>query len=155
MGLYDKCFRKWLSYYENISNSFCPSFKKLQVVKNFLTNYYSICNSVLKFKKNLFYFKNYQQSNSHNPNHSYAINKTNNLSCTNNDNYNKFEGNFNKNGKTYPYYSNTNDSESQNDLKNFFEDFQTLYKYKPNLKSNYVEYYEYYRALIHMNINSK
>ena len=151
LGLHDKCFEKWISYYDNINNSFCPSIKKMLKVQNFLTQYYSICNSVLKFKNNLFYFKDYQPNSTPNSNNSAAYNYIN-LSYSNNNKI--LENNNNNNIKVSSNTANDFDSESQNDLKNFFDDFVTLYNYKQNLKENYTENYEYYRALIHIYINS-
>lgn len=124
-GQYDKCFKVWKTYSDNIARSFDSSYKKTQEIKEFTAKYIVLCNSLNQFKRNILIFKNHC------------------LPEEDNYVYYKKKGRFEEG------------FDSVNDLKNFLCDFDKIHEYKPNIESNFIEFYEYYRGLIHFYINSK
>ena len=58
-GYYEKCFKVWKSYSENIERAFDSSPKKAMKIQEFVNKFYVLCNSINQFKKNIFVFKNF------------------------------------------------------------------------------------------------
>jgi len=125
-GIYDKCFKAWRKYSENIGKAFDGSLKKTKKIQEFLNKYYILVNSINQFKKNILIFKNYCLPDDEN---NFALFKKKN----------RFEENY----------------ESSSDLKNFLMDFDKIQEFRPNIDNNFLEFYEYYRGLIHLYIDSK
>jgi hypothetical protein len=168
IGILEKCFKNWVKFNNNINNSFNPSIKKILKVRNFLLDYFPICNSILRFKYNLHCFRHYQEQEIEiKLNKSYSsyeknsdiisVNKSSNeymeFLSKNEKFVNNKEKNFEK--SVFDNFKFPNIENYKSDLSDFFADYETLFKYEPNLKENYVEYYEFFRGLIHMFINSK
>jgi hypothetical protein len=124
IGQYDKCYNIWKTYSENISKSFDPSPKKVQIIQDFYDKYMVICNSLNQFKKNIIQFKNF------------CIPEDDNIALYKKKN--RFDNNY----------------ESASDLMNFLIDFDKIHAFTPNIESNFIEFYEYQRALIHFYIDS-
>jgi len=59
LGYYDKCFKAWKTYSENISRAFDSSPKKIIKIQEFTNKYIVLCNSINQFKKNISAFKNF------------------------------------------------------------------------------------------------
>ena len=125
-GILDKCFKNWIKYIENCTKSFNKSLKKTTRVREFISKYFVLVNSLNQFKKNIFIFKNYCIPDEEN---NYALYRKKN----------KFDENY----------------ELKSDLKNFLMDFEKIQNFRPNIEKNFVQFYEYYRGLIHFYIDSK
>ncbi len=52
-GNFDECFNHWKIYYENISNAFDASEKKISKITSFLKAYQTLGNSINMFKRNI------------------------------------------------------------------------------------------------------
>jgi len=58
-GYYDKCFKVWKTYSENMSRAFDSSPKKALKIQEFTNKYIVLCNSINQFKRNILVFKNF------------------------------------------------------------------------------------------------
>lgn len=124
LGQYDKCFKVWKTYSENMYKSFDPSAKKTQKIQEFTNKYMVLCNSLNQFKKNITVFKNF------------CLPEDDNIALYKKKN--RFDENY----------------EAASDLKNFLIDFEKIQEFRPNIETNFIEFYEFHRGLIHFYIDS-